>query len=240
MESVKIQTAQVAAMLEKVTAVAAAQEAVQAPVRSPEAKVTTEQMTEQPTSDGGQRGGGRGNWRGGGRQRRNTPQNLQRANYAQQQQQQQYTPYQRNTSNSSLNTSNSRVTPQLNPINNRSGQGKNNSIHRRRAMVRHIRDMNGKANNNHTDHLRVMVRAALGGSSRERAGLVHTAVWSMDSKTFVRPQINSVTTANISGILVGFVAKPVTRVNDGEVGREYWRRATKNPHLPNIYQRQEI
>ena len=80
MESLKNQTSQLETMLSKVTVIAQAQ-AAQAPVRPPEVKVATEQ----PAASGGQRGGGRGNWRGGGRQRRDTPQNQQRANYAQQQ-----------------------------------------------------------------------------------------------------------------------------------------------------------
>ena len=74
------------AMVSKVAAVAQMQ-AAQAPVSPAETKATTEQSREPPVSGGGgQRGGQRGNWRGGGRQRRNTPQNQQRANYAQQQQ----------------------------------------------------------------------------------------------------------------------------------------------------------
>jgi len=85
-ESFKNQTAQMEAMVSKVAAVAQMQ-AAQAPVSPTEAKATTEQSGEPPVSGGGgQRGGQRGNWRGGGRQRRNTPQNQQRANYAQQQQ----------------------------------------------------------------------------------------------------------------------------------------------------------
>jgi len=92
MESLKNQTPQLETMLSKVTVIAQAQ-AAEAAVRPPEVKVATEQPTEQPVASGGQRGGGRGNWRGGGRQRRNTPQNQQRANYAQQQQQQ-YAPVQ--------------------------------------------------------------------------------------------------------------------------------------------------
>ena len=85
MESIKNQTSQLETMLSKVTVIAQAQ-AAQAPIRPPEAKVATELPTEQTTANGGQRGGGRGNWRGGGRQRRITPQNQQRANYYQQQQ----------------------------------------------------------------------------------------------------------------------------------------------------------
>ena len=86
-ESFKNQTAQMEAMVSKVAAVAQMQ-AAQAPVSPAAAKAATEQSGEPPASGGGQRGGQRGNFRGGGRQRRNTPQNQQRANYAQQQHQQ--------------------------------------------------------------------------------------------------------------------------------------------------------
>jgi len=244
MESVKNQTAQVAAMLEKVTAVAQAQaKAAQAPVRPPELKTATEQSTqptEQTTSGGGQRGGGRGNWRGGGRQLRNTPKidnGLIMPNNN------------NNNSSSTHSTRSHKITDRRRQIdsrlihrkiNNWCGQAVINHTHRRRVMVRHNPDTISLAHGNSTNPRQSTARAVIGHNSSnnremETLGLVLTAVLNyVGPTTFALRGAWSVITAISSIISVEFAAKlEETRRLDEVVGRALRQRTVEPLHTPN-------